>query len=297
MRLSLFVNLILFSSCNVIKAINQKETSIAGDFFKIDFVCPENWTKVPANSLFGINNDFCVMTYEAKNDVAGNAISSPDGAPWVSISANDAKTKCTSLGTNYDLISNPEWMTIAHNVENIASNWTSGSVGSGCLMRGNVGGDHACTGGNSGYNSVNNPDFGSARSDNGTATLTLSNGEEIWDFSGNVWEYTDWIPGGSLDFGPTACPDNSWEELPSIGNCSGDLAFIDFYPSNPTGVLESSYNSAYGLGHFRGGSGGVAIRGGRWDFSISGGIYALNLLNNATSINTGIGFRCVWRPY
>lgn len=126
---------------------------------------------------------------------------------------------------------------------------------------------------------MNNPDYGSARSDNGTATLTLSNGEEIWDFSGNVWEYT------------------GWKELPSIGDCIGQLAFIDYYPSNPTGVLESEYDSRYGLGQFKGGGEGVAIRGGRWDFNVYGGIYALNLSNNATSINTGIGFRCVWRPY
>lgn len=70
----------------------------------IDFVCQSNWTRVPANSNLGIHNDFCVMTYEAKNNGYESAISSPDTTPWVDITANNAKTKCTNLGSNYDLI-------------------------------------------------------------------------------------------------------------------------------------------------------------------------------------------------
>jgi hypothetical protein len=97
----------------------------------------------------------------------------------------------TNRDETYALISNPEWMTIARNVENVSANWTDGSVGSGCLMRANVGGTYACTGGDSGYNG-SNPDFGSGRSDSGTASLTLDNGEEIWDLSGNVLEWVDW---------------------------------------------------------------------------------------------------------
>jgi len=46
-----------------------------------------------------------------------------------------------NLDGTFALTSNPEWMTMARNIEVQPSNWTSGVVGTGCLKRGNIGGD------------------------------------------------------------------------------------------------------------------------------------------------------------
>jgi len=123
-------------------------------------------------------------------------LSKAEVKPWVDTTQTNAKAKCRSLNTEtsdndidndmgddgtYALISNPEWMAIARNVENIKSNWTSGTVGGGCLFRGNVGNALPCNGPStdqvdSGYAELG-ADFGSER--NELAKLTLDNGEEI----------------------------------------------------------------------------------------------------------------------
>ncbi len=151
---------------------------------------------------------FCVMKYEAKDDGSGNAISQAASAPWVSISQVDAKAECAALGAKYDLISNPEWLALAKDIEAQDINWSGGSVGSGCLSRGNNGVDDAC-----GYDGAD-PEFGAGRDPK--AKHTLSNGEEIYDLSANVSEWTDWSLGGGLTSGPTTCPDNGFEELQDV---------------------------------------------------------------------------------
>ena len=124
--------------------------------------CPTGYIPIPANDNLNVSA-FCVMKYEAKNDGSSNAVSTEAGTPWVSLDFVTAKSECNELGVNYELISNPEWMAIARNVENVAANWTGGSVGSGCVKRGNVEDTLACTGGDSAYDGPN-PDFGSSRS-------------------------------------------------------------------------------------------------------------------------------------
>lgn len=275
-------------------ADDSSSTSNSKINLNIDFICQANWTRVPANSSLGVHSDFCVMTYEAKRDAAsGDAISSPNNSPWTSISANQAKNKCNLLGTNYDLISNPEWLTIAQNAEGVGSNWTGGSVGSGCLFLGNVGGSLAgCS--NSGYNGPN-PDYGTSRSDNGSASLSLSNGEVIWDLSGNVQEWIDWIPGGSVDSAPQPCMGNGFHEFYNI-SCAV-LATADYAPSNPAGIA-TSYGSSYGLGSIYETASPAqgARRGGNFSSVISGGIFSLILGFSNDYASTDSGFRCVWRP-
>ncbi|MCM0607150.1 MAG: hypothetical protein KA715_13755 [Xanthomonadaceae bacterium] len=129
------------------------------------------------------------MQFEAKNDGSGNPFSQDVTIPWNSITAVAAKAKCQSLGAAYDLISNPEWMVIARNVEKVSINWSSGVVGSGCLMSGN------CLNGNACSYSTGTSDFGPVAGRNSKASLTLSSGSLIWDFSGNQWEFVDWYPG------------------------------------------------------------------------------------------------------
>ena len=80
------------------------------------------------------------------------------------------------------LLSNDQWMTIATNIANQASNWSGSSVGSGALNRGHSDGSSALAAtGSHGAWSTNH------------RTHTLSNGEVIWDMAGNVWEWTSYV--------------------------------------------------------------------------------------------------------
>lgn len=257
--------------------------------------CPAGYISVPSMASVGAPDNFCVMQYEAKNS-GGAPVSTATGAPWVSINQVNAKAECQSLGANYDLISNPEWMAIARNVENVASNWTDGAVGSGCLKRGNVGGANACAGGDSGYNG-SDPESGAGR--NALASLTLDNGEVIWDLSGNVWEWTDWTLGGALSTNMSQAnkpssggtPVASWIELTAVDTFTALSPAESILPDDP------SFNASYGMGrYYAGTSGGAALRGGIWGSGANAGAFALYLVLSSTSSYTSVGFRCVFRP-
>ena len=175
---------------------------------------PGVYIDVPANDDLGVPA-FRVMKYEAKRDTsaggAGKAVSKESEAPWEDVHRLDAIERCKLINSEvsdddinndvnkdgtYALISNSEWMSLARDIENVPANWTSGIVGTGCLFTGNVRTTLPCKGSadseedvDSGYNH-GSPDYGPDRSS--TAKLTLSNGEEIWDLSGNLWEIIDW---------------------------------------------------------------------------------------------------------
>jgi formylglycine-generating enzyme required for sulfatase activity len=258
--------------------------------------CPAGYIGVPANASLGVNA-FCVAQFEMKN-VGSVATSQAAGAPWVSINQTSAKTACTSLGAGYDLISNPEWMTIAHEIEKTAANWSSGVVGTGMLNRGHS--DNS-PGSALAVTDTNDPYIGTGNNSGQAAgsgweqkrTHTLSNGQVVWDIAGNVWEWTDWSLGGGLTSGPTSCT-AAWTQLPVV-SC-GALAAADYMPANPASVTAANYNSNYGLGQLYGGGGGAALRGGGWSAGASAGAFTLNLGNGPGSAPANIGFRCVFRP-
>ncbi len=246
-------------------------------------LCPSGYVLVPENTQLGVSQ-FCVMQYEAKND-SGNPKSQATGYPWTSISQADAKAKCTTLGTDYDLISNPEWITIARNIEGLDFNYSLGRVGHSSLFQGNNG----LWASLSGYIGAT-PEQGAGRSIK--ARHFLSNGAEIWDLSGNVSEWVDWTQGGGLSAAPTSCSGAHWTMLSGL-SCSA-LSNDDYLPLNPSGQHPSSY---YGLGYggFYAAGDGAAARGGSWDDQVYAGIFAINLNNNSTSVASDIGFRCVYR--
>jgi hypothetical protein len=155
-------------------------------------------------------------------------------------------------------------MTIAHEIEMTATNWSSGVVGTGMLNRGHsdVSPDSAIA-----VINANDPYIGTGNNSGQAAgsgweqkrTHTLSNGQVIWDFSGNISEWVDWSMAGGLTGGPTSCL-VGWSEFPDVA-CT-DLAAADYMPLNPAGISSASYNSTYGLGQFFGGIGGATRRGG-----------------------------------
>lgn len=168
------------------------------------------WVRVPANAGDSNLREFYVMKYEAKawRDFNNNSeiddvevssdgdlgqsltvsetlpVSLAQNQPWRMITPNQSYDRCNALGTNYALISNNEWMAIAKNIEMQGANWTGSSVGSGCLFTGNSS-DTTC-----GYQAAISPDSGLVRSSR--AKHVLSNGQEIYDLSGNSLEFVDW---------------------------------------------------------------------------------------------------------
>lgn len=268
--------------------------------------CSSDWIEVPGNSLLG-TSDFCVMKYEAKN-VGGIATSQAASTPWVSINQTDSSTACRALGVNYDLISNPEWMTIAYSIEETDSNWSNGD-GTGMLNRGHsdnsstalavtdINDDYDGTGNNSGQA----PGSGWEQK----RTHTLSNGEVIWDFAGNVRQWVDWTTGGSLTgvtpankayYSTDGAPQSTWIQFTTLDtniNNGDEMETLAWQP------LDSSLNSSNGIGLYYAGdnlSGGAALRGGNWNNNTHSGVFALALNASASFTGSYIGFRCVFRP-
>jgi hypothetical protein len=179
---------------------------------------------------------------------------------------------------------------LARNIEAQAENWDSGIVNTGCLFRGNAGEEDNCT-----YNG-GKVEFGIERS--AKAGHLTSEGDTIWDLSGNLYEFVDW--GANTDFTKTPAIDMSicnsadeWQEftdlLPLLATCSGIIA-NDYSPN------DQSLNSTHKLGQIFLSNEGHAIRGGSWrTVALTAGIFNLNLSSDG-SRNSLIGFRCVYRP-
>ncbi|PJC42495.1 MAG: hypothetical protein CO040_04030, partial [Candidatus Pacebacteria bacterium CG_4_9_14_0_2_um_filter_36_8] len=264
---------------------------------------PAGYIPVPGNSTFMTGGDdkaFLAMAYEAKYDCTADGdgdtaatcsapadsgsgldyrdiasfdtakvVSSANGAPIVHITQTQALSACPS---GYHLISNTEWMTIARNAESQASNWADGTVGStvaagGGMFRGNVGETTSV-----GYNGAD-PEYGTGRDTK--AKLTLSNGTEIWDMSGNVW---DW---------------NSDVQTEAINTTVG---WLDWNHANiAAGAIDlygpaSGYLSAHGMGQVYGGALNNAFRrGGNWSNTSYAGAFALNLNAAPGNQNNSVG--------
>jgi len=224
--------------------------------------------------------------------LAGVATSDTATTPWAEITQTAAITACSNAGGH--LMTNDEWMTIARNVEAQTANWADGVIGStvasgGGLFRGNTGE----TSGSVGYNGAN-PEFGTSR--DAKAELVLSNGETIWDISGNVWEWTN----DTLDCSvhPVAgSPASNWYEFTQITDYKGLDDGGDTANTIYTEPSNSAWNSSQGMGKIYtdvGDTGSRAfLRGGSWGNGASAGVFALSLHYAPASSSPALGFRCV----
>jgi len=229
----------------------------------------------PESNLYG-KTYFYVMKYQARNN-GGVPKSTGDGLPWTNISQLDAIQKSKDAG--YHLITNWEWMAIARDIEQVADNWTGGAVGSGMIKRGNVG-----TTDDGSYNGAN-PETGIL---NDKAKLKLSNGEEIYHFSGNVWELVDAQIPTQADMKPTG---RYWPgEIKDVTDWGNGLAYSEIGPKDNTltrsnGVGGIYYDTIYT-------SNRAFLRGGDWGDGAGAGVFALFLGLSPTGTGTGFGFRC-----
>ena len=240
-----------------------------------------SWILVPGNPELG-TKDFCVMKYEAKQ-VNGLPKSQAANSPWVNIKQYEAYDACHNLGLGYHLITDEEWVTIARNAENTDASWTGGSVGSGMMFRGNVG-----TNDDAPYDGADPEASSDGVNDKGK--LTLSNGEIIWDFSGNVWEWTQGqlnTDGSDLNQG-----EQDWNEWDII------------YGNLKLGPYHHSYNATKGVGRvytdndgaYPAGDEHAFLRGGRWNNGAGAGAFALYLSDAPSNSHSSVGFRCSYAP-
>ncbi len=154
-------------------------------------VCSTGFVLVPP--LDGYTSDnFCVMKYEAKDDGSSGVVSRASGVPRIQNSRDDAIKECQGIGEGYDLITNDEWQTLARNIELVEDNWSE-TIGT-FLSTG-----HTDMGPFEALEASNDDDMGCINTgqtcDSSTwhgqrRTHTLSNGEVVWDMSGN---YSEWV--------------------------------------------------------------------------------------------------------
>jgi hypothetical protein len=296
-------------------AQNEAGSVTASVTLASDLTCPSDFVAVHANTSLNVYA-FCVSKYEMKcsgsscSDVSSvgpsataQAVSQKEGLPWVRITQSNALVACSNLGDKYGLVSNPEWMTIAYELESKDENWTSGAKGTGMLFKGHSDGlklsgapnTHssleAALDSDPYYLTGNNASEASGFGKEQKRTHTLKSGDILWDFSGNVWEWSNWELDELLTSGPSNCPVGP-TELEDV-SC-GTLFDKDFLPANP--LSRDPYNSTYGLGLFLGGSGGALSRGGISSGGINTGIFSLDLGHLSNHQSVVIGFRCVYRP-
>lgn len=242
-------------------------------------VFPSGWVRVPGNSTYS-TSDFWIMKYEAKCALAASpttGLTSPDtgyhtysnsgtactsgnarivaslqsGYPIANISHDTAKAYCASLGSEYHLMTNEEWMTVARNAEaQVAANWTTGSTATGALFSGhndNVPANALTA------SSDSDPYYGTGNvsASNQKRTFTLSNGSVIWDIAGNVYEHVmrstsdTKVPQNQEPTLSIAADDGAgvagWGEFTDISGY-GALSYNELRPS------DSSWNASKGVG-------------------------------------------------
>lgn len=182
-------------------------------------------------------------------------------APWVEINFADSKSEADKAGLK--LITELQYLALAHNIAGVAINWTSGTVGEGSLFQGlhddtveeAQAGDYV-------------PEEESER-----RWFELSNGERVYDVAGNC--YT-WI----------------FDDVQGDENGLVASAFSEDSPSITTAPASSMEN---GVGwyprHSANWSGYALVRGGFWNSGDYAGVFGLGS-DGPVNERDLIGFRC-----
>jgi len=232
-------------------------------------ICPTNFVLVPGSSTYG-TSDFCVMKYEARiqgSDIGYVPYSSsfiadsrPTGDQWTMINQIEAKAAAATACSGCHLITSAEWMTIAQNVASVASNWSSATVGSGYIYSGYLGSDwlDASSDDNDGYYGTSYYQFPNSRTTSDyqqRRTLTLTNGQTIWDFSGSMEEWNNETTTGITEFTYSEWPNVSTAIIDALTSQlgvnpspagTGITGSGNWKTDNRTGLM-SLYNGTNGI--------------------------------------------------
>lgn len=277
--------------------INQSATARIGGLNNnitatvLPTACPTGFVRVPGSITYG-TLDFCVMKYEAKN-VGGIATSQAALTPWVSINKANAITTANAACAGCHLITESEWLTIAHNTLLVPANWTSGVIGTGSMYIG-----HDDSAPNNSLAAISDDSDGYFGTTNTTGsrqkrTLVLSNGEVIWDMAGNVMERTagtylyptiqPGITGGGL-------ASRDWLTITNMGTIAPSVI-----PSWGNSIADT-WNNTNGMGYIYSNSDIVDatsrsfLRGGVYSGN-NASIFSLNLNYAETDVDILTGFR------
>lgn len=251
--------------------------------------CPAGFITVPGSATYG-TNEFCTMKYDAKN-VGGVATSQAALSPWVSVNQAQAVAAAATACSGCHLITEAEWLTIAQNVLSVADNWSSGVVGTGFIYGGHSDGvpNNALVADTDDGNGYFNT--GNVAPSNQRRTLTLTNGEVIWDLSGNIWK---WTAGQTTGGQPGITSGGlSWREYPALTN-PGTLS-VNPSPSIMGLAGSSTWDSTNGIGRIYSNTESAILqgmqRGSLWDVGSSySGVLTL-FFSGVAATGTHIGFR------
>lgn len=133
-------------------------------------------------------------------------------------------------------------------------------------------------------------------------TAVLTNGNVIWDFPGDVWEWTDAYIYSALASGAAS----TTSEMPDAGSWSSEnwfdwtqitnfksLSYIRpkvttwSASSNGIGRIYLDHNAANDGSNYH-----AFLRGGYWYYGSDAGVFTLNLNSGPANTGTHIGFRC-----
>jgi len=215
-------------------------------------------TTLPSGTLVPA---FQVGQYACGRGEDGKAIVTPEAAPWVRINYHDACEACEAAG--YRLITELQWLAIAHDAASQPCNWTGGAVGEGELFQGLRNWTVKAA----------QPGTHQPTDDTERRWLTLSNGERICDLNGNVFQWIfDDVQGDEHGLVAKAFAEGSTSLTTAP------------YPSMQKGMGWCAMAGANG-------SGGALVRGGYWDSGSYAGAFRLGY-GWPDVEGAYVGFRC-----
>ena len=275
----------------------------------VSAMCPIGFILIPGSTVYK-TSDFCLMKYEAKKadsgdkkkvrvNVSGALASASEGYIYVA-----AKEACETLGKGFHLITNAEWMTVAIDIAGNKNNWSGDEVGKGAINAGHSDNlpsipipnvsldDDPCFATLNGRcNDKSHGDWSQKR------THSISNGEIIWDFSGNEKE---WVDANIAKLDELPLPHGGdFSEINKIEATATSISVADVHPlKRDFSWWEDSWNINNGIGrYYVGSTTTMAITRGGDAFSGDGsGIFYFAAAPIDYSV-PNVGFRCSYtRP-